>query len=116
MSKGKLLALTVVWLLIVAVAAITWRWIFVPAREEAPSADREELIEGTSGQSQYRYTVNLALDQFSGYAILRSEEFQQQLQDKQIKVNLIDDGANYGSGYDDCAKEKSSWRPLRSMP
>ncbi len=97
MSKGKLLALIVVWLLIVAVGAITWRWVFVPAREEARERDREVLIEGTSGRSQYRYTVNFALDQFSGYAILRSEEFQERLHDKQIRINLIDDGADYGA-------------------
>jgi outer membrane protein OmpA-like peptidoglycan-associated protein len=94
-SKGKLLALTIVWLLIVGLAAVAWRLIFVPAREEAQQRDREELLEGTSGQSQYRYRVDFALDQFSGYAILRSEEFQQQLHRKQIRVNLIDDGANY---------------------
>lgn len=97
MSKGKLLALIVVWLLIVAVGAITWRWVFVPVREEARERDREVLIEGTSGRSQYRYTVNFALDQFSGYAILRSEEFQERLHDKQIRINLIDDGADYGT-------------------
>ncbi len=96
MSKGKLLALTILWLLIVGVAAVTWRWIFVPAREEAEQREREELLEGTSGQSQYQYSVDFALDQFSGYAILRSQEFQQELHDKQIRVNLIDDGADYG--------------------
>ncbi len=95
MSKGKLLALTLVWLVIVAVAALAWRLIFVPARERARQQDHEELVEGTSGQSQYRSSLNLALDQFSGYAILRSPQFQEQLHEKRIKVNLMDDGANY---------------------
>ena len=96
MSKGKLLALTLVWLVIVAVLAVAWRWIYVPIRERARQQDQEELVEGTSGQSQYRFSLNLALDQFSGYAVLRSPQFQEQLHEKRIRVNLMDDGANYG--------------------
>ena len=88
MSKGKLLAICVVWLAILAVGAGIWKMYVAPTRQRIQ-------VDETSADSRYRHHVNFALDSFSGYAVFRSEDFRNLLSDKQIKLNLVDDGANY---------------------
>lgn len=106
MSKGKLLAVCCVWLLVLGIGVLVWRAVFVPARqtalkrqqaEEAARQEREREEERQRGGSKSRYveTVDFRLDSFSGYAVLRSETFRQQLSEKQIRLNLHDDGADY---------------------
>jgi len=98
-SKGKLLAVCLVWLLIVAAAAGAWRYLVAPARDEAARQEqerkRQEQLAGTAADPHYRFQVNLALDSFSGYAVLRSRELQNQLATQRIKLTLIDDQADY---------------------
>ncbi len=84
MSKGKLLAVCVLWLVIAGIAAMAWRWLVVPRR-----------IESTGSDPHFQHHLYLALDSFSGYAILRSPSFHSYLTEKRIKVELQDDGANY---------------------
>ena len=95
MSKGKLLAICVVWLMIFGAGAVAWRLFFSPAIEQSQKRERDEIIEQTSGTSRYRHTVQLALDEFSGYAVLRSPAFRKQLARQAIRVELHDDGADY---------------------
>ncbi len=106
MSKGKLLAVCIVWLMILAVGVVTWRVWFAPSIEESASqraqaeakAAREareaELRRGGS-DSRYQSGVTIALDGFSGYAVLRSPEFASALNEQGIKLTLKDDGADY---------------------
>jgi outer membrane protein OmpA-like peptidoglycan-associated protein len=94
-SKGKLLAITILWLMIFGAGAVAWRLLLKPWRDARQQAAHEQIIEETSGDSRYRHSLVLALDGFSGYAVLRSPEFQQQLRDKAIRVQLIDDQADY---------------------
>ncbi len=91
MSKGKLLAACVVWLLIAVVLAVAYKLI-VTRRDRDYQA---EVYSSTSSSSQYQHNVTLALDSFSGYAILRSPEFKTLLGQKRIRASLLDDGANY---------------------
>lgn len=88
MSKGKLLALCLVWLLVAAVLAVAYRTLIYPTV-------RNRLLSGTGSNSNYRATVDMAIDSFSGYAILRSDKFQEELVRQRIRLNLLDDGANY---------------------
>ncbi len=97
MSKGKLLAVCIVWLMLVGIGAVAWRFFIEPQKQLAAEKEREAQIETTSGQSRYRATVNLGLDPFSGYAVLRSPAFQDSLRDKSIRVQLVDDQADYGA-------------------
>lgn len=55
----------------------------------------EELVEKTSSDSQYKHTVKLHLDPFSGYAIFRSDSMQHMLRKQGIKLKLEDDAGNY---------------------
>ncbi len=88
MSKGKLLALCVVWLMVVAAVAIAYRVLVHPTL-------RDRVLAGTDSDSHYRFTIDIALDSFSGYAVLRSETFREELVKKKIRLNLVDDGADY---------------------
>ncbi|MEM8678678.1 MAG: phosphate ABC transporter substrate-binding/OmpA family protein [Planctomycetota bacterium] len=88
MSKGKLFAVCVLWLMIAAALAVTYRYLVYPRQ-------RDQRLSETSSESHYQHTVTIALDSFSGYAILRSQEFKEQLSQKRIRLELVDDGANY---------------------
>ena len=99
MSKGKLLAVCVVWLALCGIGAALWRLVVTPAVEEKAQARaqqaEEQAMAATSGDLPYKDQVTIALDSFSGYAMLRSKRFSQLLRQKQIKLNLVDDNADY---------------------
>ena len=88
MSKGKLLAVCVVWLLIVGAIAASYRLLIYPRQRDA-------TLSGTSSSSQYKHSLQIALDSFSGYAILRSEKMKEELAHKRIRLEYVDDEANY---------------------
>lgn len=105
MSKGKLLAVCAVWLVIFGVGAMAWRWFVAPTyrkvAERRAERQREELLDATSADGHFQHHVNFALDAFSGYAVLRSAEFQDFLSQKRIRVEIHDDGANYAQRLQD---------------
>ncbi|HEY6562923.1 MAG TPA: hypothetical protein VIY86_00375, partial [Pirellulaceae bacterium] len=90
MTKGKWLAVSVVWLLIVAALAVSYRAIVAPRRER-------DTIAGTGSASHYRSTLDFAVDSFSGYALLRTPEFKEALAQKRIRLTLKDDQADYAA-------------------
>jgi hypothetical protein len=105
-TKGKLLAICIVWLIIFAAGVLVWRTLFVPWRnaardrraEEAAAQDEAERAQRRkigSSPSRYRFTLDFYLDAFSGYALLRSPEFSNTLGTKGIRLNLHDDQADY---------------------
>ena len=95
MSKGKLLAICVVWVVLFGIGAIAWRFLVQP-EVDAEIAKKEKIrLQVGSSESRYDHRLNLALDSFSGYAVLRSEAFRKELGKKSIKVDLSDDGADY---------------------
>ena len=53
------------------------------------------LTSATADDRPIDHRVALALDSFSGYAVLRSDDFQSRLADRRIVVDLVDDGADY---------------------
>jgi len=82
MTKGKLLAVCCVWLVILGIAAAVWK--VYTGRE----------FSGRHG-SRYEHDIKFALDSFSGYAVFRSESFLEKLAERGIKLELADDGADY---------------------
>jgi len=99
MSKGKLFAVCAVWLVILGIGVMAWKWFVVPSREQAQqkadAENKKKILTETGSDSRYDHVVNIAIDSFSGYAVLRSDEFANELGTKRIKVNLVDDGADY---------------------
>lgn len=53
------------------------------------------LLEATSSSSQYDHEITVAIDSFSGYAILRSSAVQKELKKKKIRLVFEDDQADY---------------------
>lgn len=95
MSKGKMLAVCVVWLMILAAGVGIWKVAFAPAVEKSQAQRDEEQMRRGGTDSLYRQQVKIALDGFSGYAVLRSGEFERDLRERGIKIKLTDDGADY---------------------
>ncbi len=85
--KGYLIA-AVVWLVLIGLLAVAYRLLVHPH-----VVDR--LEKATSGTSQYRDEIVLALDSFSGYCLLRSEALREDLKQQQIRLTLQDDQADY---------------------
>ncbi|MEO8495424.1 MAG: hypothetical protein ABI614_10155, partial [Planctomycetota bacterium] len=108
MSKGKLVAVCFVWLMLLGIGAAAWKLIFVPVRESAEQQQtreeaaqqakaRRDKLQNAGAPSRYRNQINLHLDSFSGYAVIRSDAFSQELARHGIRLNLHDDGADYAA-------------------
>ncbi len=95
MSKAKVFLASIVWLVILLIGVLFYRLWFVPTVEKQQEQAQKEVIDATSGDSKYSHKLRLGLDSFSGYAILRAPEFNQQLRTQGIKLETLDDGANY---------------------
>jgi ABC-type taurine transport system substrate-binding protein len=99
--KGKILVATFVWIVILGGLAMAYKWFFVPQQEAAKKEAEERIlastIEKTSAESAYKHQINFGIDSFSGYSILRSENLRNELAKKKIKLNLVDDNADYSA-------------------
>jgi len=88
-TKGKkVLVVVIIYVLLIIMGGLAWKFIFNPRRQK-------KLLDETKSPSQYKHTINLALDSFSGYAILRSPEFHNDLKSQGIRVLIKDDQADY---------------------
>ena len=98
-NKVKLVFISLVWLVIIAVSAVAWKFIYRPKQEqvkqEVLQQEHQKMVESTSASSRYDTQINFAIDGFVGFAGLRTPFFQAEMAKQKIKVNLIDDGANY---------------------
>ncbi len=89
-SGVKWVMVLMVWAVLCSLgAAIFFKFIYKPDQTK-------KLEEQTSAKSQYDHEISISLDGFSGYSILRSDEFRDQLKMSRIRLNLEDDGADYG--------------------
>ncbi len=95
MSKAKVFLACVVWLVILSIGAVLYRLWYVPTVAKQEVQKQQEVLEATSGDSKYSQKVKIGLDGFSGYAILRSSDFNQQLRGLGIKAETVDDAADY---------------------
>jgi len=76
----------VIWCVIIAALGASYKFIIRPF-----FAGRQPGVS----DPRYERVVNIALDSFSGYCILRSQAVQDQLKAKRIKLNFQDDKADY---------------------
>lgn len=96
MSKAKIFLACLIWLVLLTIGVVLYRLVLVPRQTAKKEAEQIEKIEATSGSSSYKHTVKIGLDGFTGYAVLRSSQFKQQLRSRGIKLQLVDDEADYG--------------------
>ncbi len=98
-SKTKIILASLVWLIVLAVGIALWKLVIDPVREKNKSdvakKQAEEAVEATSGTSRFSQEISIGIDSFSGYAIFRTSEFQNQLANRGIKLKLVDDGPDY---------------------
>lgn len=80
-------------------AAIVFKFILKPGH-------KKRLQDSTSARSQYDYQITVNLDSFSGYSILRSEVFKEELKAGRIRLTLVDDHADYRQRIRDLEKGK----------
>jgi outer membrane protein OmpA-like peptidoglycan-associated protein len=99
-NKAKWVVLAFIWLIVLGVGAMGYRWIFVPRQAaqqaESEAKQKQKKIDDTSADAHYKTKFNLNIDSFSGYAVFRSDEFRNELSSRGIKCNLVDDQADYG--------------------
>ena len=88
-AKGCLVA-AVVWCVILGLLGVAYKFWVHPHLAK-------KLKEVTGSTSRYRDELVLAVDSFSGYCVLRSEVFKQELRDHGIKLNVEDDKADYAA-------------------
>lgn len=86
-AKGCLVA-AVIWCVILAALAVGYKFLIHPYLAD-------KLKRQTASESQYQHDIALAVDSFSGYAILRSELVKQELKARQIKLTFEDDRGDY---------------------
>ena len=92
-KKGKIIIAVVVWGMLAMIGSVGYRYFIKPKAEENA---REEMISSTTSQSRYKHKVSWLGDWFSGYAGYRSQSFINECASRSIKVNMKDDGADYG--------------------
>ncbi|MEN0110212.1 MAG: hypothetical protein AAF805_05775, partial [Planctomycetota bacterium] len=95
MSKAKLLAVALVWLVLIGVGVLAWRLVFAPVVERAAEEQAAEQRRRGGSDSRFDRTLTLRLDGFSGYAVLRSDPFKDTLAKGGVGLRLVDDGADY---------------------
>lgn len=81
--------------MILAFGVGVWRLIFAPVVEKTQQEWAEQERQRGGSESAYRSHVKLALDGFSGYAVLRSDEFAEELRKASVRLTITDDGADY---------------------
>lgn len=91
-SKGCLIA-AILWCLILVLLGAAYKFWVHPHFSK-------KLSEATGSASRYQDEIVLAADSFSGYCILRSEAFKQELRDRKLKVSVQDDKADYAARLD----------------
>lgn len=99
MTKARVVMMVGIWLTILTVIVFAWKYWWAPRQEkkaeEQAVQEHQQTIEKTSTQSRYTYETRFNLDAFSGYAVFRSSDFKRECGKFGIKVDLVDDRANY---------------------
>lgn len=99
MNQTRIVLVAFIWLFLLGIGVAVWKFLLQPQRQAESERQRAEQeqhqIEVTEGTSRYRYDLALGLDSFSGYAILRSDQFRQRLASREIRIELKDDAADY---------------------
>lgn len=98
-NKMKWVWVCCIWVGCLTILALGYRWWWAPTKEEEAkakaAAEAATTLEKTSSHSRYKHTINFAIDAFSGYAPIRSSTFRDECAKFGLRVELMDDGANY---------------------
>jgi hypothetical protein len=71
------------------------------AQESEKKKEQEkQALDATQGTSRYQHDLACGLDAFSGYAVLRSPAFRDQLAQNGIRMAMKDDNADYAKRMD----------------
>lgn len=101
MSKGKWVAMAVVWLFIFGIGTAAYKYWWAPAEvkqaEEQAEVEHQAILDATSSNTSYKHTVPFVTDGFSGYSPWRSPEFKAEAGRYSIRLNIKDDGADYSA-------------------
>jgi ABC-type nitrate/sulfonate/bicarbonate transport system substrate-binding protein/outer membrane protein OmpA-like peptidoglycan-associated protein len=89
-QSKRILIVAVVWLVIIGGLAVAYKQFLHPYFSS-------ELENETGSNSRYKYDITVTVDSFSGYAVLRSETFANDLKKQGIRLNITDDGADYAA-------------------
>ena len=77
-------------LVLFLVVGVAFRFLILPMLQG-------DLVAATSTESRYDHEITLHADSFSGYAALRSPALHEELKDRGIKLDVVDDGADYSA-------------------
>jgi|GEM_PF-7091070 len=86
----KLIIIALIWVFIAACIAVGYK-MFIKPKQDA------KVINATASSGSYKHTIDLHLDSFSGYALLRSPAFEKRLKSLSVRLNTTDDGADYNA-------------------
>src|SRR5687768_14477552 len=86
-AKGYLIA-AILWCVILGILGAGYKFLVHPHL-------KKKVKEQTSSSSVYKDQLTVAVDSFSGYAILRSDHLRNQLRLQEIQLNIVDDKADY---------------------
>ncbi|MFO1064167.1 MAG: OmpA family protein [Pirellulales bacterium] len=95
MSKAKIVLASIIWLCILAIGVLLYRLWWKPSEETKAKAHEDAVVGATSNTTNYKQHIKLGLDGFSGYAVLRSTELSTRLKASEIKLEPVDDAADY---------------------
>lgn len=99
MTKTRIVVMAFIWFAILGISVLTWKFWWAPKQQEIAQQQQEqqekEVLEKTSSQSRYSHEINFAMDGFSGYSLLRSQTFRDELGKYGIRLMPSDDKANY---------------------
>lgn len=109
-NKMRLLVLGCLWLCIFGAGVLGYRLIFKPRADqqatERAQQERNKVLQNTSSNTRFKNHITANIDSFSGYAILRSDEFRDELASRSISMELVDDNADYNRRLADLASGK----------
>ena len=110
MNKAKIVLIAIVWLIVLTIGVSIWKFVIQPLRQtaqhQAEEQRQKDVLDKSTGSSIYKYEIQLAADAFSGYAVLRSEEFSMLLGQHAIRLKIDDDQADYRARLEGLASGK----------
>ncbi|MBU6175415.1 MAG: hypothetical protein KGQ60_16525, partial [Planctomycetes bacterium] len=99
MSKAKIVLVALVWLVLLSLGVGIWKFFLQPQQQAKETEKKKEaekqVLDATQGTSRYQHDLACGLDAFSGYAVLRSPVFRDQLAQHGIRMVMKDDSADY---------------------
>ena len=101
-KKAGCLVAAVAWCVILLILGVAYKFLVAPYFSE-------KLTDATGSDSRYTREITLTADSFSGYAILRSPYLRNWLSKREIKLNVIDDGADIPSRVDRMEDEETDF-------